>query len=102
MKGTVTHIASEEAVDTSGVSLDVSTIIKVAAPSQGENKSSGGTSAANFKAGGKSALAKTGSFIPAPAVAMIAAIMAIAGVAVVIAAMRRRNGSRGAGHQAEL
>ncbi len=100
VKGTVTHIASEEAVDTSGVSLDVSTIIKVAAPSQGENKSNGGTSAANLKADGKSALAKTGSFIPVSTVAVIVAVIAIAGVAVV-AAMRRRNGSRCAGRQAE-
>ena len=91
VKGTITHVASEDAVDTSGVSLDVSTTIKVAAPSQSGNKSDGDTSAANLKTDSKSALAKAGSFVPAPAVAMIAAIMAIAGVVVVIAAMRRCN-----------
>ena len=91
MKGAITHVASEDAVDTSGVSLDVSTTIKVAAPSQSGNKSDGDTSAANLKTDSKSALAKAGSFVPAPAVAMIAAIMAIAGVVVVIAAMRRCN-----------
>ncbi len=100
VKGTVGNIASEDEIDTSGISLDVSTTIKIAAPSQGGGD--GDTPAVDPDDGGeasngdnaatdaKSASAKTGDSIPVFAVAAIA-VVAVAAVIVAIVALRRRN-----------
>ncbi len=93
VKGTVTHIAHDYAVDTSEVSLDVSCTVKVAAPAQAgggdHNSDAAGTNATDAS---KSALAKTNDSIPLFAVAAVA-LVAVAAIAVaVVAAMRRRKG----------
>ena len=97
VKGKV-HVAFIDEVDTSGVSLDVSTTVKIAAPSQGGGEDGGETPAANpddgngepaADADGKSALAKTGDSIPVFAVAAVV-VIAVAAVAVAIVAARRR------------
>ncbi len=119
-KGTVS-IASEGEIDASGVSLDVSTTIKVAAPEQGgsgipavnpdtggsqpsndntaangnttgnDTKASNGNATSN-KASAASTSAKTGDSLPIAAAAAAVAIAAIA-AAVAIAAITRRRES---------
>ena len=100
VKGTVSNVVTADGnkVDTSGVSLDVSTTVKIAAPSQGGGEDGGETPAANpddgngepaADADGKSALAKTGDSIPVFAVAAVV-VIAVAAVAVAIVAARRR------------
>ncbi len=97
VKGKV-RIASEDEVDTSGISLDVSTTIKIAAPSQGGGEDDGGTPVVepegeggdgNGTADAKSTSAKTGDAVPASAAAG-AAIAAIAAAAAGASALRRR------------
>ncbi len=88
VKGTVGNIASEDEIDTSGIGLDVSTTIRIAAPSQGGGEDDGGAPAAD-PGNAKSASAKTGDVIPVFAVAAIA-VVAVAAVVAAIAALRRR------------
>ncbi len=98
VKGTV-RIAYPDAVDASGVSLNVSTTIKVAAPDQG-GKDGGNTpavnpgdnngKASNGATGAKSATVKTGDSVPVLAVAAVAALAAIAAAAAIAVALRRR------------
>ena len=73
-------------VDTSNVSLGVSTTVKVAAPTQGAGEGDGQPAASD--ADNKSALAKTSDSIPVFAVAAVA-VIAIAAIAVAVVAARR-------------
>ena len=95
VKGKVTHIAYEGNFDDSDASLDVTTTVKIAAPSQSENKvDNGTTNATNNKSGAtntnKSATVKTGDSISALAVAAVGAIAAIAIAAAAVATLRRK------------
>ncbi len=87
--GTVS-IASDDEVDASGVSLDVTATIKIAAPAQNGNGDASASNPdngnGNGAAGSASAFAKTNDSVPVLALAAVAAIAAAA----VVASLRRR------------